>query len=85
MIRILLFFYLATATLSATHMHHDDNNYTDCKVCPIVKNIDSADIPSAALIIFPPRYHDSAILRTGSIFLNTNLKGFQAQAPPYFS
>ena len=84
-IRLLLFFYLASSSLSAAHIHHDDISHVDCKVCPIVKNIDSADTPSCDTIASLPLYHDRNIFTTESIFVYTQLKGFHAQAPPMFS
>lgn len=83
--RLLLFFYLASASLSAAHVHHDGMSHPDCKVCPIVKNIDSADTPSADAIIFLPHYHDREILQYVPTFYYTLTKGFHSQAPPSFS
>jgi len=85
MIRILLFFYLASSSLSATHIHHDGISHADCKVCPIVKNIDSADTPSLDITLVISLYHDRDIFTTESVFVYTYLKGFHAQAPPVFS
>lgn len=84
-VRLLLFFYLGASTLSATHIHHDGISHTDCKVCPIVKNLHSADAPSVAITLVIPLYHDRQVSIAQSVFDYTNIKGFYAQAPPHLS
>jgi hypothetical protein len=85
-IRLLLFFYLSSTYLSATHIHHDAlKSLDDCKVHLIVKNLNSADTPHNSFELI------SCINCFEEIYFNTHqfvqpiTKGFDAQAPPHFS
>jgi len=81
-IRILLFFYLFSAFVSATHIHHDVLKAdADCKVCIVVKNLHSADVPSAYTFenILP---YNLTTLTPQNLQI---IKGYNAQAPPSFS
>lgn len=85
LVRYLLFFYLTSSYLSATHVHSDAlASHNDCKVCIVVKNLNSGDVTIYQLdnptcdgcyepIVFQ-------IERTPKRIL----KGFNANAPPLF-
>ncbi|RRS31607.1 MAG: hypothetical protein P794_03550 [Epsilonproteobacteria bacterium (ex Lamellibrachia satsuma)] len=84
-IHFLLFFYLFSSYLGATHIHHDALvPHDDCKVCVVVKNLHSGDMPEP--VILPTvrnsvseqiRFYETALFFTAT-------KGFNAQAPPLF-
>lgn len=83
-IRLLLLFYLTSAFLSATHIHNDELEHNDCKICIIAKNINSADAPSLAT--FTQEHFDLFDFMTSHeiLFSYEILKGFNANAPPLF-
>jgi len=86
MIRLFLFFYLTSSYLSATHIHKRAVvSHTDCKVCLVVKNLNSGDVP----IIQPETLgcgecYDSIVLEE-HLTTYKQLKGFNANAPPKLS
>ena len=85
-IRILLFFYLFSSFLSATHIHHDvGESHTDCKVCIVVKAQHSADVPSPHIfsIVFP--YYIAMLKGKKTSYISPLAKGYHSQAPPSFS
>ena len=85
-IRLLLFFYLSSAYLSATHIHHDAlESLDDCKVHLIVKNLNSADAPSTSFELLSCVGCFTYTLFSTHQFIQPIEKGFNAQAPPYFS
>ena len=85
-VRILLFFYLFSAFVSASHIHHDDKTaHEDCDVCIVVKNLHSGDItPSVTLENIVYIYNPILLLVVHYTQYN-NLKYIHSQAPPFFS
>ncbi len=85
-VRLLIFFYLTSSYLSATHIHHEVlTKHSECKVCIIVKNLHGADIPYIYHICLNcVNYYKPIIFKQKSIYL-IQLKGFHSNAPPYFS
>jgi len=85
-IRLLLFFYLSSSYLSATHIHHDDlKSLNDCKVHLIVKNLNSADAPTTLFELLSCVGCFTNTLFNTHQFVQPISKGFNAQAPPYLS
>jgi len=86
LIRWLLFFYLTSSYLSATHIHKDAlRSHADCKICIVVKNLHSADVPDDALALLPCDFCYEPILSEHHQNTIKLLKGFNANAPPKFS
>jgi len=84
-VRLLLFLYLTSSYLSATHVHNDAlEQHKDCKVCIVVKNLNSGDVPTAQLNNFDCDYYYEPILSENYQTAYTPLKGFNANAPPLF-
>ena len=85
-VRILLFFYLFSAFVSASHVHHDDTAHDEgCDVCIVVKNLHSADsTPLFALDKIATNYTVIALVEQ-HYTQYTNLKYNHSQAPPLFS
>ena len=82
-VRCLLFFYLSSSYLSATHFHNKTfNSNSECKICIIVKNLNSGDglaiEPDSLFYIF----NYKAIFFTIKRVQQNILKGFNANAPP---
>jgi len=86
-VRILLFFYLFSAFVSASHIHHDDTAHDEgCDVCIVVKNLHSGDItPSFTLDKIVTNYSTVIALVEQHYTQYTNLKYIHSQAPPLFS
>ncbi|RUM76526.1 MAG: hypothetical protein DSZ11_00455 [Sulfurovum sp.] len=85
-IRLLLLFYLSSSYLSATHIHHETTlTNPDCKVCIMVKNINSGDTPSFEILT--PLIVVEAIVgvRKTQPIIATTQKGYFSHAPPLFS
>ena len=86
LIRFLLLFYLSSSFLSATHIHtkplaaHDD-----CKVCIVVKNLNSGDVPSFETLDFVVLVPEEIVLRVKQFHSTATDKGFFSHAPPFFS
>ena len=84
-VKFLLFFYLSSSYLSATHIHHDAlEQHNDCKVCIVVKNIDTADVPTSDELFFSTLLNEKTILLKKSLIAISMRKGFYATAPPLF-
>jgi hypothetical protein len=46
-VRVVLFFYLSSSYLSATHIHKNSLEHnSDCKICIVVKKLNSGDAPA---------------------------------------
>jgi len=85
-IKLLLFFYFTSTYLSATHTHHDAlESLDDCKVHLIVKNLSSADTPNDSFELLGCVGCFESIAFYLYEFVQPIVKGFDAQAPPYFS
>jgi len=72
--------------LSATHIHHEATLADgDCKVCIMVKNINSGDTPSLEAVT--PLITVQAIVgvRKTQPIITTTHKGYFSHAPPLFS
>ena len=86
LIRFLLLFYISSSFLSATHIHkkiltlHDD-----CKVCIVVKNLNSGDIPSFETLDFVVLLPEQIVLTPKQLRSIVIGKGFFSHAPPFFS
>lgn len=85
-VRLLLFFYLTSSYLSATHIHNDAlEHHADCKVCIVVKNLHGNNIPNLDLECLICDYYNEIISFETPLINITILKGFNANAPPYLS
>ena len=82
-IRLLLFLYLTSSYLGATHFHHDALESVDCKVHILVKNLNSGDTPTNTLELISCEGCFNAILFNESYFIFALNKGFNANAPPH--
>jgi len=85
-IHFLLFFYLFSSFLSASHIHHDAQlSHDDCKVCLVVKNLHSADAPTGDTLSILENSSTEDIFFIQNIPLPTLHKGYDSHAPPLFS
>ena len=83
--RLLLFFYLTSSYLSATHIHNDAvESHGDCKVCIVVKNLNSGDTPTLVIDNSACSNCYEPIAFQIEKTTKTILKGFNANAPPFF-
>jgi len=83
LVRCLLLFYLGSSYLSVNHFHKDPIKAgVDCKVCIIVKNLQSGDTPSLEPDTLISSYHDEPIVLTVKKATKRVLKGFNSNAPP---
>jgi hypothetical protein len=82
-IRYLLFFYLTSSYLSATHIHSKALKLnSECKVCIVVKNLNSGDTPTNQLYnLACDGCYEPIVFELETIQI-TLLKGFNANAPP---
>ncbi len=85
LIKSIVLFYLFGSFLSATHVHDDGLVHDDCKVCIVHKNLNSADVPTTSTLNLVCDYCYEAILFKATLFQDALDKGFNANAPPYFS
>jgi len=85
LVRVLLFFYLTSAYLGATHIHHDGLESMDCKVHILVKNLNSADTPIVDELLFLCEGCYKTLFTSRYIWVVSISKGFNAQAPPTLS
>jgi len=84
-IHFLLFFYLFSSYLGATHIHHDALvPHDNCKVCVVVKNLHSGDIPEPGIMSAIWDTVSEQITFYETVLFFTVSKGFNAQAPPFF-
>ena len=85
-IRFLLFSYLTSSYLSVTHIHKDIiEQHSDCKVCLVVKNLHSPDIPHSDIsCINCDNYYEKIEFNQQRV-TSTILKGFNSHAPPQLS
>jgi len=82
-VRLLLFFYLSSSYLSATHTHKDTiETNSHCKICIIVKNINSGDLPNTQIDNLTYAYSYEPIIFKIQKTTKTILKGFHSNAPP---
>jgi hypothetical protein len=85
-IRLLLFFYLTSSYLSAIHIHSSvQHSHPDCKVCILVKNLNSSDTPNSTTEIAECNNCYEFLSFQESIIDRILLKGFNSQAPPKLS
>jgi len=83
-IRFLLFFYLTSSYLSATHIHKNiTQQHSDCKVCLVVKNLHAPDIPHSDIYAISDNYYEKIEFHQ-QIVTTIPLKGFNSHAPPIF-
>ena len=82
-IYVILFFYLFSAFVTASHIHQDMSvAHDDCKVCVVSKNFNGGDAPQALSLPVAdlPRV---AVEHTPVLAYHTCVqKGFDAHAPP---
>ena len=82
-VRLLLFFYLSSSYLSATHIHNDAlEGHSDCKVCIVVKNLHSKDILDADVLSLNCTNCYELVEFNQQIITLVLYKGFNANAPP---
>ncbi|MCW8820795.1 MAG: hypothetical protein OQK45_01095 [Sulfurovum sp.] len=85
-VRILLFFYLSSSYLSANHIHNDaTEQHSDCKVCLVVKNLHSGDVPAMEVHYVSYTFNDEHQIHHEEMRIKNIYKGFNAHAPPQFS
>jgi len=85
-VHFLLFFYLFSSYLGATHIHHDALTFhDDCKVCIVVKNLHNGDTSDSVTLPLIDTVHYQEIALYQSLFVFETFKGFDAHAPPLFS
>jgi len=85
-IHFLLFFYLFSSYLGATHVHNDSHaSQDDCQVCLVVKNLHSADAPIGEALSTLENTLTEKTHYIQDIVLSTPYKGFNSHAPPLFS
>jgi len=83
-IRLLFFFYLTSTYLGATHIHNDAlESHGDCKVCIVVKNLNSGDTPSFQAYTLSCDNCYALIAFKLEVIQQNIFKGFNANAPPY--
>lgn len=82
---LLIVIYFVASFLSATHIHKSTQVHDDCKVCIVHKNLNSADAPNTSTFNLVCDYCYEAILLKATLFQDALDKGFNANAPPYFS
>ena len=86
LIRFLLLFYISSSFLSATHIHKDPLTiHSDCKVCIVVKNLNSADVPLFETLDFVVLLPEQILLTPKQLHSIVIDKGFFSHAPPFFS
>ena len=86
LIRFLLLFYLSSSFLSATHIHKDSlTAHDECKVCIVVKNLNSGDVPSFEILDFLFVLPEQILFTPKQLQTTVMDKGFFSQAPPFFS
>lgn len=86
LIRFLLLFYLSSSFLSAIHVHDEHSHaHDDCKVCIVVKNLNSGDIPSFETLDFMVLLPEKIRLLHKQVYATVINKGFFSHAPPLFS
>jgi len=84
-VHFLLFFYITSSYLGATHIHHDALvSYDDCKVCIVVKNLHSGDTPASVALLDVDSAFTHIIARKTLSHVCQIPKGFDAHAPPSF-
>ena len=84
LIRLLFFFYISSSYLVATHIHHKALESVDCKVHILVKNLNSADISNSSFELLECNGCFDNISFNYEYFIQSLIKGFDAQAPPFF-
>ncbi len=82
-IRFILFIYLTSSYLSATHIHTKlQHSYSKCKIHFIIKNLNGADISNNSSEIIEC-FNCYELLSLKEEILNlVTLKGFNSNAPP---
>jgi len=85
LVALLLYSYIVTAFLSATHVHADETDHHDnCDVCIIMHNFIGTDIPpSDTLVAILDAPYICALYQETSRFTACE-KPYHAQAPPNF-
>jgi hypothetical protein len=82
-VRIVLFLYLTSSYLSATHIHHKAvEQHGKCKVCIIIKNLHSKDILDSNPLCLNCNNYYELIQFIQQQFSKISLKGFYANTPP---
>ena len=85
-VRLILFLYLISTYLSATHIHKNSLEHnTDCKVCIIVKNLHSGDVPGVEINNVKTLDDYIKLIFNQQLITQIPLKGFNSQAPPILS
>jgi len=85
-VRLLLFLYLFSSFVSASHIHHEAQaSHDNCSVCIVVKNLHSGDITLSFALDKTVSTYSTIIAWVEHYTLYTNLKYTHAQAPPLFS
>lgn len=83
LIKILLLLFLASSTLTASHIHHDDVDHDEgCEVCVVINNFHSGDIPHSAVEILSLEYSYDEITQYANYPLKHLPLGYCSTAPP---
>jgi len=81
----LLFLFLSSSYVSATHMHSTDSHHQDnCDICVIINNFHSGDISLLSFVIDAIEYNYECIQLNESFYIYQIFKGFNSTAPPSF-
>ena len=84
LIKILLFLFLVSSTLSAVHIHHDDDHEEGCEVCVVINNFQSGDIPDSTVEIASLECSFDEIVQYESNVSKHLPLGYHSTAPPSF-
>jgi len=85
-IRFILFIYLTSSYLSATHTDSQAlSEHGDCKVCIIIKNLHSGDAPTLEINYLNYQCYYQLIYFKNIEIINIVKKGFNSNAPPLIS
>jgi hypothetical protein len=85
-VQVVLFFYLSSSYLSATHIHKNSLEHnSDCKICIVVKKLNSGDAPAIEFNTIHTLNDYITPLFNQQPTTKIVLKGFNAQAPPHLS
>ena len=82
-IKTLLFLFLVSSSLSASHIHHDDADHeAECEVCIVINNFYSGDTPKSTVEIASLECTFDEIVQYESYALKHLPLGYYSTAPP---
>ncbi|MBD3790341.1 MAG: hypothetical protein IE885_08300 [Campylobacterales bacterium] len=85
LLKIIFFFYLFSSLLGAVHIHLDQEEAHECKVCIVVNTMHYTDEPKQHLfdLFIEMGYEDILFIQNSYVY--RPIKGFFATAPPLYS